>query len=416
LADYDLIAVGGGIGGSALATVMGRAGYSVLVLEKSEVFEDQVRGEWIAPWGVTEVRRLGLYDLLMGVGGHHLTSHTTYDETLDPAVAEAKTLPLGIFAPDVPGPLCIGHPKHCQTLFDAAAQAGAETVRGVDVNAVSLGAAPSVTFTEAGVTRTARARLVVGADGRNSMVRDAAGVTLNADRPHHMFAGMLVEDVTGWDETRQAIGTEDDFAFLAFPQGDGKVRVYGSYGLGDRARFSGPDGARRFLEGFRVNCSPANRHIADGRPAGPLRSYANNDTWTDTPFAPGAVLIGDAAGWNDPIIGLGLSITYRDVRLLSDLLNGADDWSPELLAPYAEERRERMRRLRFVASIQSSLDAEFGDDARRRRRSYFERSASDPSLGLHAFAVMGGPESAPREIFTPAHRARVLGAETVPTT
>jgi flavin-dependent dehydrogenase len=41
---YDLIVVGGGIGGSALATVMARAGRSVLLLEKSEVFEDQVRG------------------------------------------------------------------------------------------------------------------------------------------------------------------------------------------------------------------------------------------------------------------------------------------------------------------------------------------------------------------------------------
>jgi hypothetical protein len=70
-----------------------------------------------------------------------------------------------------------------------------------------------------------------------------------------------------------------------------------------------------------------------------------------------------------------------------------------------------MRRLRFVAGITSALDAEFGDEARRRRRAYFERSASDPSLGAHAFAIMAGPESAPPEIFTPAHRARVLGPD-----
>ena len=60
MADYDLIVVGGGIGGSTLAEVMARAGRSVLVLEQSEVFEDRVRGEWIAPWGVKEVQRLGL--------------------------------------------------------------------------------------------------------------------------------------------------------------------------------------------------------------------------------------------------------------------------------------------------------------------------------------------------------------------
>ncbi len=407
---FDLITIGGGISGSATAIIMARAGYRVLVLERSEVFEDQVRGEWIAPWGVTEVRRLGLYDLLMGAGGHHLSQHITYDETLAPEQAEAAPLDLNIFAPDVPGPLCIGHPHHCQTLLDEAVRLGATVVRGVDVNTVSVGASPSVAYTVNGQTHQAGARIIFGCDGRNSMVRDACGVTLNADKPHHMFGGMLVEGVEGWDNRKQAIGTEDNFAFLAFPQGDGKVRVYGSYSLDDRARFSGPEGALRFLESFRVRCSPDNRHIADGRPAGPLRSYANNDTWTDTPFAAGGVLVGDAAGWNDPIIGLGLSITYRDVRIVTDLLKASDAWGPDLLAPYAEERRERMRRLRFVASISSALDAEFGDAARARRLSYFQRAAADPTLGSHALAVMAGPEMLPPDVFTPEHRVRVLGA------
>ena len=410
---YDLIIVGGGIGGSSLAITMARAGHSVLVLERSEVFEDHVRGEWIAPWGVTEVRRLNLLDLLLGAGGHFLSTHVTYDETRDPAEAEAAPLPLNIFAPEVPGPLCIGHPHHCQTLFDEAARAGATVLRGVDVLGVSIGDAPGATYTAGGTRHEARGRLLVGADGRNSMVREAGGITLNLDRPHHMFGGMLVEGVEGWDERKQAIGTEGDFAFLAFPQGEGRVRIYGSYSLEDRSRFAGPDGARRFLETFRVGCSPQNARIADGRPAGPLRSYANNDSWTETPFATGAVLVGDAAGWNDPIIGLGLSITYRDVRLVSDLLLGSGDWTPDLLAPYAEERRERMRRLRFVAGITSALDAEFGEAARRRRRSYFTRSASDPSLFAHAFTVMGGPESAPPHVFTAAYRARVLGEEAI---
>jgi 2-polyprenyl-6-methoxyphenol hydroxylase-like FAD-dependent oxidoreductase len=407
---FDLIVVGGGIGGSALAIVMARAGRSVLVLEKSEVFEDQVRGEWIAPWGVTEVKRLGLLDLLLGAGGHFLSRHVSYDEAVDPAVAEAAALPLDIFAPDVPGPLCLGHPHHCQTLYDEAGRAGAQTSRGVDVLEVTAGAKPRVAWTTAdGERREAAARLIVGADGRNSVVREACGVTLHADKPHHMFGGMLVEDADGWDAGKQAIGTEGDFAFLAFPQGGGRVRVYGSFSLDDRGRFAGPNGARRFLDSFQAGCSPENRHLVAGRPAGPLRSYANNDTWTDEPFVQGAVLIGDAAGWNDPIIGMGLSITYRDVRTVSDLLLGADDWSAALFEPYAEERYERMRRLRFVASLISSLDAEFGEAAGRRRASYFARAKDDPSLGAHMFAVMAGPESAPPEVFTPVHRQRVLG-------
>jgi menaquinone-9 beta-reductase len=410
---YDLVIVGGGIGGSALAAVMARAGRKVLLLERAEVFEDRVRGEWIAPWGVAETKTLGLYERLLAAGGHHLSRHISYDESLEPAVAEATPMPLGIFSPGVPGPLCLGHPRHCQTLFEAAAEAGADVRRGVNITGIETGAAPSVAFEHAGRAGTARGRLVVGADGRTSQVREAAGVALHQDPPHNWFAGLLVEDAGGWSDDLQAIGTEGDFGFLAFPQGAGRVRVYGGYALDQAARFRGPGGTRRFLDAFAMRCSPANQALVAGRPAGPLLSYVNADSWTDAPFAPGVVLVGDAAGWNDPIIGLGLSITYRDVRIVSQALLGADDWAaPGLFAPYAEERAERMRRLRFAAKLQSSLDMEFGEAAGERRRSFFARAAVDPSLRMHAFAVMAGPDSAPEATFTEAHRARVLGSVT----
>lgn len=407
---YDLLIVGGGIAGSALATVMARAGRSVLVLEQSEAFEDRVRGEWIAPWGVAEVRRLGLYDLLMEAGGHHITHHATFDETWDAAKAEAEAMPLGFFHEGVPGPLCLGHPKHCQTLFDAATGAGAETLRGVRVIEVEAGASPRVVFEHQGQVREARGRLLVGADGRTSMVREAAGIALHPDAPHHWFAGLLIEGAEGWRPELQAIGTEGDFGFLAFPQGGGKVRLYGGYALSDARRFKGPDGARRFLDAFAVNCAPANRHLVAGRPAGPLLSYINADSSTDQPFGPGVVLVGDAAGWNDPIIGLGLSITYRDVRNVSEILKASDDWSEAAFAPYREERTERMRRLKIAGQLQSALDMEFGEAARARRQRYHEKGAADPTLRLHGIAVMAGPEMAPPETFTEAHRARVLGA------
>ena len=220
--------------------------------------------------------------------------------------------------------------------------------------------------------------------------------------------GVLGDGVEAWPDDLQAIGTEGDFGFLAFPQGDGRIRVYGGYALDEAKRFKGPDGPRRFLDAFAMKCSPANRHIAAGRPAGPLYSYINADAWTDEPFAEGVVLVGDSAGWNDPILGLGLSITYRDVRIVSDILKAGEDWSPAAFAPYAEERAERMRRLRFSAQLQSALDMEFTPEASARRRSFHDRAAVDPMLKMHSLAVMAGPESAPPEIFTDAHRARVL--------
>ena len=61
---YDIITVDGGLGGSSLAKAMAARGARVLVLEREQRFKDRVRGEWMAPWGVAEVRELGIYELL----------------------------------------------------------------------------------------------------------------------------------------------------------------------------------------------------------------------------------------------------------------------------------------------------------------------------------------------------------------
>ena len=117
----------------------------------------------------------------------------------------------------MPGPLCLRHPIHCQTLFDAATAAAAHALRGVTVLEAVGGKSPHVRYEIDGDTVEAHGRLLIGADGRASQVREANGVTLHQDKPHHWFAGLLVDGVEGWDDDLQAIGAEGDFGFLAFP-------------------------------------------------------------------------------------------------------------------------------------------------------------------------------------------------------
>ncbi|MGB2693647.1 MAG: NAD(P)-binding protein, partial [Dehalococcoidia bacterium] len=62
---YDIISVGGGLGGSALAIAMAKKGHRVLVLEGEPAFRDRVRGEQVAAWGVAEAKELGIFDLLL---------------------------------------------------------------------------------------------------------------------------------------------------------------------------------------------------------------------------------------------------------------------------------------------------------------------------------------------------------------
>jgi len=58
--DYDLVTIGGGLAGSTLGLVMARKGARVLIVEKTNVFRDRVRGETLAPWGSEEARKLGV--------------------------------------------------------------------------------------------------------------------------------------------------------------------------------------------------------------------------------------------------------------------------------------------------------------------------------------------------------------------
>jgi 2-polyprenyl-6-methoxyphenol hydroxylase-like FAD-dependent oxidoreductase len=408
-ASPDIVIVGGGIGGGALATVLARDGVEIVVLEREAVFPDRVRGEWIAPWGVAEAKRLDLLDLLHGHGGLTISRNVLYDEIWAPNAAEQHAMDMTVMHPEAPGALCIGHPLMCNVFHDAAVAGGVRFIRGVENIGVTPGARPSVSFVHDGATTTLSPRLIIGADGRNSQVRKRLEFRIEADPPHSIICGMLVANVPDWPRDVQAIGTEDRLHYLVFPQGKDLVRLYACYDFVDRARFSGPDKQAQMLRAYRLNCLPLGEAIAAGTPVGPLNGVSNEDHWIDDPTAPGVVLIGDAAGHNDPITGQGVSITFRDVRLIRDiLLSGAGDWSQRDFAPYVGERRERMRRLRIAARLARQLRVEFGPEAKARRARVTFRAA-ERRLSPYP-AVLIGPERLPPEAFLPETIEKLLAA------
>lgn len=406
---HDVVIVGAGIAGAALAAALARAGLGILLLEASESYVDRVRGEAIVPWGLAEAQCLGLLETLLATGGHYVGKLVGYDEVGPPEAAEAGAADLSTFIPGIPGLLTITHPEHCQALFEAAAAAGASVRRGVRVERVETGSAPQVTFQDPDGEQTVSARIIIGADGRPSAMREAFGIGLDLLPPRNLLAGLLVADAPDWDNRVCCLGTEADLCFSVFPMADGRARIYGWSSIERRNRLAGPTATADFLAGFDLGCCPNSRAIAGARAAGPLRTFLNNESHADRPFVDGAVLIGDAAGWTDPLIGCGLSGAYRDARVVSDILLASDDWSCSALEAYAEERRERQRRLRFISGLMTDLFCTFGDFGRDRRRQFVERQASEPDVVAHLIGNLAGPETQPAEVFTAEHRAFVLG-------
>ena len=83
----DVVIVGGGIAGSAIAAALAPAGVDVLVIERQVKYRDRVRGEYLQPWGVAEARRLGVEQTLLDAGGGYTTRLATYGEDVDADVA-----------------------------------------------------------------------------------------------------------------------------------------------------------------------------------------------------------------------------------------------------------------------------------------------------------------------------------------
>ena len=230
----DVVIVGAGIAGSALAISLARAGYSVLMLEKSTVHVDRVRGEFIVPWGVAEARTLGILDLLEGAGGNYTVRSVPYGEDVAPEIARKFALRMDQMVEGVRGALNLGHPRICNVLNAAAVEAGAVLMRGVNRIEVSAGLPPKVEFECDGASHTVTPRVVIGADGRGSTVARQAGFARLSDPLHHILTGLLIDDAHDWPHDEQSIGVDGDIGFYVFPQGGGRIRLYAAHGETNR--------------------------------------------------------------------------------------------------------------------------------------------------------------------------------------
>ena len=397
---FDVVIVGGGAAGSTLGANLAREGLAVCILEREVEFTDRVRGEWLAPWGVAECKTLGIYDLLIAAGGHHVERSVTYDELMTPTEAEAAVLKLNTVHPLGARPLCLQHVVMQNTLLAHAIGCGVDVRRGVRDLIIRNGRHPSVSYTLNGDTYTTECRLIVGADGRSSTVRRQVNLVMEELPVDHLISGLLVENAYGWPAHLQAFGKSGNAMHLLFPQGDGRIRLYLEYGLNDRGRYSGGGGTRNFLEAFDAACLPNGRSVSEGTPVGPCKAHPSNDAILLQPFAGNTVLIGDAAGYTDPISGQGLSAAMRDVRTVRDILLAKTDWSPSLFLEYAVARNEYVRRIRCVTRFTTTMFARFDQSGFETRQRGMRRLAANPDLGALSLATLAGPDSLPQEVFT----------------
>jgi 2-polyprenyl-6-methoxyphenol hydroxylase-like FAD-dependent oxidoreductase len=372
---YDLITVGGGLAGASLARALAERGRRVLVVEREARFRDRVRGEYLEAWGVAEARALGLEPILHEGGARRVRWLVTWLGGTPVVRSDVSTV-----NPAGHAPLCLSHPAMQEAVLEAARAAGAEVLRPASVVAVAPGAEPEVEVRSGdGSLARFRARLVAGADGRESKVRNWGGFAVERDSEHLALAGLLLDGYRGPDDSSSVFWNfaQGEEALL-FPQGGERVRAYVAFRANrDSGRLSG----RKRVPDFLGACAAAQvplDWLADAVPAGPLAAFSGADTYVPHPARGGVVLIGDAAASSDPTWGCGLSLTLRDVRVLRDALLADDDWNAAADA-YAAEHDAYYGRLHTFERWLTEAFFEVGPAGDAKRGRIFARALAEPA-------------------------------------
>jgi len=333
---YDAIVVGARCAGSPLAMLLARKGYKVLVVDKATFPSDTISTHLVHPPGVAALRRWGLLDRVVATGCPPID---TYRFDFGPFALSGA--PGTADSPVAYGPRRTVLDK---ILLDAASEAGADIREGFTVDEVLLengGVTGIRGHGKNGASVRERARAVVGADGRHSVVANKVKPEAYNER-----APILAGYYSYWS----GLPTEGRFetyalphrGFAAWPTNDGLTLIVGGWPTSE----------------FEANKNDVEGHwmkMIDMAPAFAerLRAGKREERFVGTPVAnyfrkpygPGWALVGDAGYNRDYITAMGIMDAFLSAELCADALDqslsGARPFD-EAMQEYQRARDERV--------------------------------------------------------------------------
>jgi flavin-dependent dehydrogenase len=316
VSEPDLVVVGGGPAGSALAAMAAGAGARVVLVERDSFPRDKVCGEFLSAEGCAVLRQLGALDTLVEKGAPWMDAW---------CVTHPDGGTLSTPLPEIPGAgrAALGVTRELldTTLLDVARSRGVEVFERVEVTApvVEDGAVVAVRTRRVGRARSGdalRGRVVVAADGRRSFLVRALDPGAGDPRRTTIgsWFGLKVHLEGGAPPPGRVELHLFDGGYVGLAPVEGRrinlcllVRVGALRACGGsperllRERILRSPGAARVLEGATV--------VSDWKSIGPLRFGARRMTIA------GALLVGDAAGTVDPFAGEGMANALRGAEI-----------------------------------------------------------------------------------------------------
>lgn len=333
----DVVIVGGGMVGGALALGLAQRGFTVTVIEKNAppTFDatsvPDVRISAISASSVGLLKSLGVWDSVRAMRAHAYRQLETWEwESAHVAfnAAELELPELGYMVENNVLQLALWQALEAHAQVSLHVGASLKEMRHEETHA-------SLTLTD---DNQYDARLVIGADGANSQVRQLAGIGVQAWQYQQscMLISVQCVDDPG-DSTWQQFTPTGPRAFLPLFDHWASLVWYDT-----PARI-------RQLQG--MNMAQLRQEIARHFPSRlgevtPLSAGAFPLTRRHALqyVKPGLALVGDAAHTIHPLAGQGVNLGYRDVDALLDILSRArehgEEWaSLPVLKRYQARRR-----------------------------------------------------------------------------
>jgi flavin-dependent dehydrogenase len=329
---YDVIVVGARCAGSPTAMLLARQGYRVLVVDRATFPSDTVSTHVIHAPGVASLARWGLLDQVVASG---CPAVETYSFDFGPISITGTPLPTdGISTAYAPRRTVLD-----KILVDAAAAAGAEVRENFTVDDIVMEDGRVVGIrchSERGTSVVERARVVIGADGRNSHVAQAVPLEQYNDKPmlqwsyYTYWSGLPVdgfEIVARPDRGWGAVSTNDGLTMLVVGWPSAEAEAYKS------------DVEANYLKTLELVPEFAQRVRAAKREERFFGGSVPN--FFRKPYGAGWALVGDAGYNKDPITAQGISDAFRDAELcataLDETFNGRQPFD-DAMAIYHQTR------------------------------------------------------------------------------
>ena len=362
----EVVISGGGPAGASLAFVLANAGISVTLLERSVQLRDPGLGELIYPWGTRLLSAMGLMESLPSLNrlGELCTYYAGEPGERLPWGEDEEACALGIF-----------HPTLRAELLSAVGRAGGRVIAPARVS--NIGSSRDGPVVEIDGERRIAARLVVVADGRHSLAHRAGWAQQMVGT---IYRHIVSARVIGLDLPHDAlhIGYGEHSRSIVVPYGTGAGRIYTVVSQAEARGCRGADGAARLMSLAHRDLS--SEPLGAATVVGPIFVQPARSASVLCAVPDGIVLIGDAAGYTDPCMSMGLSIAIRDAYTLGRKLCQVPDW-PAALSDFRAEREFYFAAHRAHVDWNMQLWFSDGAEARAARMRVLAARSVDPSAG-----------------------------------